>query len=165
MSYILHPPLLDEGGLPSAVRWYVNGLGDRGGLDIKLNIAPAFPRLAPDMELAIFRVIQECLSNVHRHSGSKSASVRLFCESGFIHLEVRDHGKGMSPDKLSEIKSQASGVGIRGMHERLRHFGGHLVITSDSRGTKISARIPAPVQSSLDPSLHVESQIAPTLPS
>jgi PAS domain S-box-containing protein len=140
-SYLLHPPLLDESGLSSALSWYVQGLKKRSGLDVDLSIPDKFERLPDDMELVIFRIVQESLTNVHRHSGSKSASIRVARETDKIIVEVRDHGRGMPPEKLAEIQSQGSGVGISGMRERLRHFSGELVVESNGAGTKIVATL------------------------
>jgi signal transduction histidine kinase len=138
MSYLLHPPLLDETGLPGTLHWYIGGLSDRSGLDISLDISDNFGRLANDMELVIFRVVQECLTNVHRHSESETAMIRLSREGERVVLEVQDEGKGMSPERLSEIQSQGSGVGIAGMRERIRPFNGEMNIHSNGRGTRIS---------------------------
>ena len=93
-SYLLHPPTLDESGLSSALRWYINGLAERSGLNIELNIPDSFGRLAPEVELAIFRMVQECLTNIHRHSGSKTAVIRIAREPDKIYAEVQDHGQG-----------------------------------------------------------------------
>jgi PAS domain S-box-containing protein len=122
-SYLLHPPLLDECGLASAVNWYVEGLSRRSGIAIELDIADNLGRLPSEVELAIFRFVQECLTNIHRHSGSKSASIRIFVEAETLHAEVSDRGKGIMPERLAEIRSGATGVGIKGMQERLRQFG------------------------------------------
>jgi PAS domain S-box-containing protein len=146
-SYLLHPPLLDECGLTSALRWYVQGLTERSGLDVDLSIPDDFERFAPDMEVALFRLVQECLTNIHRHSGCKTAIIRFSHEEGKIRVSVQDHGKGMSPEQLSEIQSHSAGVGIMGMRERLRPFGGELAIESDDSGTRISAVLPSRVQS------------------
>jgi two-component system, NarL family, sensor kinase len=123
-SYLLHLPLLDEAGLSSALSWYVQGLVERSGIAIDLNISNNFGRLPADMELAIFRVVQECLTNIHRHSESKTARIRIARENGSVYIEVRDEGKGISPERRAEIESRGSGVGISGIRERLRHFGG-----------------------------------------
>ena len=138
-SYLLHPPMLDETGLSSALRWYVDGLAERSGLSIELNIPDNFERLAPEMELTIFRLVQECLTNIHRHSGSKTAVIRIARESDKIHAEVQDRGTGMSPERLAEIQSQGVGVGIRGMRERVRLAQGELTVDSNALGTKIAA--------------------------
>ena len=140
-SYLLHPPLLDESGLSSALNWYVQGLKERSGLDVELRIPETFERLPADKELVIFRIVQESLTNVHRHSGSKSASIRVAREADRIIVEVQDQGRGMPPEKLAEIQSQGSGVGISGMRERLRHFGGELIVESNGTGTKIIATL------------------------
>jgi PAS domain S-box-containing protein len=110
-SYLLHPPLLDECGLSSALSWYVEGLAQRSGIAIKLDNADNFGRLPSDMELAIFRLVQECLTNIHRHSGSKTADIRMFVEAESLHVEVSDQGKGIPPERLAEIRSGGSGVG------------------------------------------------------
>jgi two-component system, NarL family, sensor kinase len=141
-SYLLHPPLLDEVGLSSALRWYTEGLGERSGLDIELSVADNLPRLDPETELAVFRLVQECLTNIHRHSGSKSAQIRLGCEADKICVEVQDQGQGMSQERFAEVRSKGAGVGIRGMHERARQLHGELVIESDAGGTKITATFP-----------------------
>ena len=143
-SYLLHPPLLDENGLSSALKWYVQGLVDRGVLDIHLEVSETFGRLPGDMELLVFRLVQECLTNIHRHSGSRAAFIRIGRDDNTVTAEIRDEGKGMSTEKLAGILSGKSGVGIRGMRERLRHFQGQMTIESDSTGTKIVASIPMP---------------------
>src|SRR5580692_8263103 len=140
-SYLLHPPLLDEAGLSSALDWYVQGLKERSGLDVNLRIPEKFDRLPADMELVIFRIVQESLTNVHRNSGSKSASIRVAREADKIIVEVQDQGRGMPPEKLVRIQSQGSGVGISGMRERLRHFSGELVVESNGTGTKVVATL------------------------
>jgi PAS domain S-box-containing protein len=142
-SYLLHPPMLDENGLSSALRWYTDGLAQRSGLSIDLNIPADLERLAPDVELAIFRLVQECLTNIHRHSGSKNAVIRIACEPDKTYVEVRDHGKGMSPERLAEVQSQGVGVGIRGMRERVRQSHGVLTVDSNALGTKVIAVFPS----------------------
>jgi PAS domain S-box-containing protein len=141
-SYLLHPPLLDEAGLSSALNWYVQGIIERSGMSIDLNISDDLGRLPADLELAIFRVVQECLTNIHRHAESKTASIRIARENGSVCIEVQDQGKGISPERLAEIQTRASGVGIRGMRERLRQFRGELKIESNGSGTGVVARIP-----------------------
>lgn len=143
-SYLLHPPLLDEAGLKSAVSWYVQGIVERSGMAIDLSISDDFGRLPADMELAIFRVVQECLTNIHRHAESKTAFIRIARENGSVFIEVRDEGKGISPERLAEIQSRGSGVGIAGIRERLRQFEGELNIVPTSSGTRVIARIPLP---------------------
>jgi signal transduction histidine kinase len=141
-SYLLHPPLLDETGISSALSWYVQGLAERSSLAIDLKIPDNLGRLPSEMELLLFRLVQECLTNIHRHSGSKTARIRIEREGNNIHLEVEDKGRGMSPERLAEIQSQGTGVGIRGMRERVRNFRGFLVIESNGSGTKVYATLP-----------------------
>jgi len=141
-SYLLHPPLLDESGLSSALGWYVQGLSERSGLEINLEIGEDVGRLPREIELVVFRLVQECLTNIHRHSASKIASIRIVRGADVIAVEVQDQGRGISPERLLEIQGGSSGVGIRGMRERLRQFGGNLNIESGNSGTRISVSIP-----------------------
>jgi signal transduction histidine kinase len=141
-SYLLHPPLLDESGLPFALNWYIEGLRERSEVAISLCMSEEIGRLPCDMELAIFRVVQECLTNIHRHSGSKTALIRLARDAEQIVVEVQDTGKGMPPEKLAELQLGGLGVGIRGMRERVSRLGGELRIESDNSGTRISLTIP-----------------------
>lgn len=136
-SYLLHPPLLEEAGLSSALHWYVQGLAERSGLKIDLKLPDNFARLPDDMELLIFRLVQESLTNIHRHSGSKTAVIRVARKGDFILVEVQDQGKGISKKRLVEIQSQGAGVGITGMRERIRQFKGELTIDSNPLGTTI----------------------------
>ncbi len=142
-SYLLHPPMLDERGLSSALRWYIGGLAERSGISIELKIPGDFGRLAPEIELCIFRIVQECLTNVHRHSRSKTAIIRMARERDKIYVEVQDHGKGVSQERLAEIQSRGAGVGIGGMRERVRQLHGELRIESNALGTTITAIFPA----------------------
>lgn len=149
-SYLLHPPLLDESGLYSAISLYLQGLRERSRLEVPFEMSEQFGRLPSELELVIFRLMQECLTNVHRHSESKTASIRIVRESNQISLEIKDQGKGMSPARLAEIQSGRSGVGISGMRERLRQFEGTMDIESDGAGTRIFATIPLPKTASPD---------------
>jgi PAS domain S-box-containing protein len=142
-SYLLHPPMLDESGLSYALHWYVQGLAERSELNIDLKIPENFTRLSPELELVIFRLVQECLTNIHRHSGSKTALIRIVREADTIQVEVQDHGHGMSPERFAEVQSQGTGVGIRGMRERVRQVHGELTIESNALGTRILATFPA----------------------
>jgi PAS domain S-box-containing protein len=135
MSHLLHPPLLDEAGLHSAVRWYVEGFAERSKIDVDLRLDAKVGRLPAELETAIFRIVQECLTNIHRHSGSNSASIAITRNSAEVTLEIRDLGKGM-PSPLR------AGVGIQGMGERVRQLGGHLEIESGKSGTRITAILP-----------------------
>ena len=134
--------LLDETGISSALSWYVQGLVERSSLAVDLKVPDNFGRLPSEMELLIFRLVQECLTNVHRHSGSKTAQIRVERRESNVHVEVQDQGRGMSPERLAEIQSQGTGVGIRGMRERVRHFRGDLIIESNGSGTKVYATLP-----------------------
>jgi PAS domain S-box-containing protein len=142
ISYLLHPPLLDENGLAGAIGWYMKGLEERSGLKINLDISEAFGRLPRDVEVAIFRIVQECLTNIHRHSGGKAAAIRLRRNTSSASLEIQDDGTGISKDTLNAIQTQRSGVGMTGMRERVRHLGGNLNIQSDSNGTLVSVIFP-----------------------
>jgi signal transduction histidine kinase len=143
ISHLLHPPLLDEAGLSSAVRWYLDGFAQRSNIKVDLDLPADFGRLSRELETAIFRVVQECLTNIHRHSGSSIAKVRLRQRDGEVLVEVGDRGKGVPPEKRDELASGGTpGVGIRGMRERLRQLGGSLEITSHGTGTIVLARFP-----------------------
>ncbi len=141
-SYLLHPPMLDEMGISSAQSWYVQGLEERSGLKIGLRMSDNFGRLPSEMELLIFRLVQESLTNIHRHSGSKIAQIEIVREGENVRVAVEDQGVGMSPPRLAEIQSHGTGVGITGMRERVGHFHGDLVIESNGSGTRIYASIP-----------------------
>ncbi len=144
-SYLLHPPLLDESGLSQAIQWYIQGLTERSGLQVDLSIAEDFGRLSADLELAVFRIVQESLTNIHRHSGSKTATIRLFRSAESVVLEIQDYGEGIPAEQLAAIKAQRSGVGITGMRERVRHFNGEMDIHSDGMGATISVILPVPM--------------------
>jgi signal transduction histidine kinase len=143
MSHLLHPPLLDEVGLPSALRWYVDGFSERSKIAVDVNIAGEIGRLGSDVEIAIFRVVQECLTNVHRHSGSRSASLLLAWQDKYVRLEIKDAGKGIPLQRQLALTSSGQlGVGFRGMRERVHQLGGNLDVQSDSTGTTIIATLP-----------------------
>ena len=146
LSYVLHPPLLDELGLSSAVKWYAEGFEHRTGVKVDVDVASSFPRLEPDVEVTLFRIIQESLNNVHRYSGSQKAWVRVKATSNNkIQVEIKDAGKGISPDRLKGTNGTVApiGVGIQGMKERLRQLSGKLEITSGvNRGTRVIATLP-----------------------
>ena len=155
MSYLLHPPLLDESGLPVALRWYAQGLAERSGLTIDVNIPDDLGRFPRQMELMMFRLVQECLTNIHRHSGSKTAEITVWREDEEVFLEVQDQGKGIPADRLASIQSQGGGVGIRGMRERIRRFMGRMDIGSNDSGTRITFRFPV---RNLTPGPHEEGR-------
>lgn len=144
VSYLLHPPLLDEAGLSSAIRWYVEGFAKRSTIDVQVEIPPDLGRLPQDMEMTIFRIVQESLTNIHRHSESKNANIRLIRSPEEFRLEIQDSGKGIpvSNNGGSSAEGGRVGVGIQGMRERIMQIGGHFEIRSNGSGTIVSARLP-----------------------
>jgi two-component system NarL family sensor kinase len=146
LSYLLHPPLLDEDGLASALAWYVKGFAERSGIKIDLKVSPNFGRLPQEVETTLFRVVQESLTNVHRHSKSPTASIRLSRRATGVKLEITDKGQGMATKALhsGNQKNGQLGVGIMGMNERARQLGGRLEIDSSRRGTTVRVVIPNP---------------------
>jgi signal transduction histidine kinase len=141
MSYLLHPPLLDEAGLPSALHWYADGFAQRSGIKVDLEMRPALGRLSSDMEIALFRVVQECLTNIHRHSGSATANIQLARTQNLVRVEISDTGTGI-PANRRHADKVIPGVGLMGIQERMRQFGGSLEITSTASGTTVVASIP-----------------------
>jgi signal transduction histidine kinase len=143
ISHLLHPPLLDEAGLGSALRWYVDGFSERSKISVDLSIPSDFGRLPNDMEIAIFRIVQECLTNIHRHSGSATATISIGAEDSRILVRVQDRGKGIPLERQLELNStDRTGVGFRGMRERVRQLGGSLEIQSEGNGTVIIVTLP-----------------------
>ena len=143
VSYLLHPPLLDEMGLHSALKWYVEGFAERSKITAKLELPADWKRLPQEQELCLFRIAQECLTNIHRHSGSSTARVKLWRGPRETKLEVRDEGRGVNPDMQAKIASGgADGVGLRGMRERLKQLGGTLEIHANGNGTTVTAKLP-----------------------
>lgn len=143
LSYLLHPPLLDEAGLASAARWYVDGFAERSKIQLVLEVDPQLGRLSPEVELVLFRVLQESLANIHRHSGSSRAEIRISRE-GIVTLTIQDNGKGIPQKLLDEFRTTntGTGVGLAGMRERVREIGGVLDITSDGNGTRVQVIVP-----------------------
>ena len=143
ISHLLHPPLLDEAGLSSALRWYIDGFAERSKIKVGLEFPDDFGRLPRELEITIFRTVQECLTNIHRHSGSPIAKIRITRSGSRVRAEVEDRGKGIPLEKRIGMESAGTpGVGIRGMRERIRQLGGSLEINSDGKGTVIVARLP-----------------------
>ena len=143
ISHLLHPPLLDEAGLASALRWYVEGFSERSRIKVDLEMSPGLARLPKEIEISIFRTVQECLTNIHKHSDSPTATIRVIQQGENLTLEIEDAGKGVPPEKRSLLTSSgASGVGVSGMRERLRQLGGSLEIQSDANGTRVIATLP-----------------------
>jgi signal transduction histidine kinase len=147
ISYLLYPPMLEEMGLTSAIPWYLEGFAKRCGIKTTFDAPARFDRLPRDLELAVFRVLQESLTNVHRHSESPMAHVRLRIRERMVVLEIEDEGKGISPEILQPPGQDcfvALGVGLRGMNERLQQLGGRLEVCSTTKGTTVSAVVPLP---------------------
>jgi signal transduction histidine kinase len=158
ISHLLHPPLLDEAGLSSASRWFVEGFGKRSGIDVNLDILDGDARLPEATELVLFRVLQESLTNVHRHSGATRADVSLQTAGNQVILRVRDYGRGMPVALAQSLREDGSGggVGLAGMTERLREIGGTLEINSSTIGTEVVARVPAqprPLRQNFSPTM------------
>jgi PAS domain S-box-containing protein len=142
LSHLLHPPLLEIAGLVSALRWYVDGFSERSNIKVDLELPSDFPRLPNDTELAIFRIVQECLTNIHRHSRSSTAAIRILQKGSRLLVQVQDNGRGIpQPKQLELMDSSRGGVGLGGIRERLRQLGGTLEITSNGGGTLVSATL------------------------
>jgi signal transduction histidine kinase len=145
ISQLLHPPLLEELGLVSAVRCYVDGFVARSGIRVEMNVPQEIGRLGEDVELVLFRVLQESLTNIHHHSGSKTAIVRLGADAQQVWLEVEDHGKGKG-DAVVSPGSFQPGIGLTGMRERVKDLAGVLEIQSGRNGTRVKAALPLTAQ-------------------
>lgn len=148
VSYLLYPPMLEELGLKSAIPWYLDGFAERSGIKLSFHVQAGFGRPSREAELALFRILQESLTNVHRHSDSHTAAVRLLVREGMCVLEVEDHGKGMPFENLDTLGQSgqqrvSSGVGLRGMDERVRHLSGKLEVLSKKGCTVVRAMVPA----------------------
>jgi len=143
LSHLLHPPLLDEAGFASAARWYVEGFGKRCGIAVTLEISE-LERFSSETETALFRILQEALTNVHRHSGSRSVEVHLSRNASSVVLSVQDHGKGIPQETLARFQKDGTnvGVGLAGMHERVKELGGRFAIESSPNGTHLRATVP-----------------------
>jgi signal transduction histidine kinase len=143
MSHLLHPPLLDEVGLQSALTWYSEGLSERSGIATSLEVEPNdFPRLAPDLETAVFRIVQEALTNVFRHSEARQVWITLTQRDDKIFIKVQDNGKGIDK-KVAELRPDSVGVGIGGISQRAKEFGGELRIANANPGTTVEVVIPS----------------------
>jgi signal transduction histidine kinase len=151
ISYLLHPPLLDDMGLPAALKWYVEGFSKRSGITTGLELSRNFGRLPADCEIAIFRIVQESLTNTHRHAESRRATVRVTWDPEQVEVQVEDGGKGISPDLRADFtEGAAMGVGLRGMRERVAQLGGKLDLQSSSSGTVVRAILPLAVNEDSD---------------
>ena len=144
LSYLLHPPLLDEAGLSSAIRWYVEGFAKRSGIEANVTLPSELQRLPESVELALFRILQESLTNVHRHSGSSRVHIELTREKQRLMLKIKDFGTGLPPETLDAFRSKGTncGVGLAGMRERVNDLGGHFEISSSKNGTVVFVSIP-----------------------
>ena len=144
LSHLLHPPLLDEAGFVSAARWYAEGLAERSGIEVNLDFPPELPRLDRDVETALFRTLQEALTNVHRHSGGSRVDVRLQLDAEQVRMEIQDNGRGIPQERVRRFTRDGvgSGVGLAGMRERVREVGGTLVLRSGPSGTSVIVTIP-----------------------
>jgi PAS domain S-box-containing protein len=151
LSYLLHPPLLDEAGLPSALAWYVEGFSQRSKIDVKLEVSPDLGRLPGDMEMTIFRIVQESLTNIHRHSGSHSARISLLRDAEEVCLQIQDNGRGMPSSKNGGPHRARTGVGIQGMHERVKQLGGRFMVSSNGEGTQVTAAFPLALDEAQEP--------------
>lgn len=162
LSYVLHPPLLDELGLVSALGWYVEGFNRRTGLDVSIVAPSDFGRLSTEKETALFRVVQEGLTNVLRHSESKRAEIELSSSESDVQIKVEDQGKGVTPEVLRKLNGpkEMLGVGIPGIRERLRQFGGTLRVHSNSRGTVLTAIVPRDSEASAGKPARIMQQTA-----
>jgi signal transduction histidine kinase len=144
MSHLLHPPMLDEVGLLSAIGWYVDGMNQRTGIQTSLQVEPHdFPRLAPDLETAIFRIVQEALTNVFRHAGANHVWILLSQRGVQTMVTVRDDGRGIGA-KIAQLQPESLGVGIRGIKQRAKEFGGELRVSNANPGTIVEVLIPSP---------------------
>lgn len=147
MSYLLHPPLLDEMGLIAALKWYIQGFGERSKIAVEFDAPQKIVRLSREVETAVFRVVQECLTNILRHSGSATAGVKIAYTDSQLCVEVSDKGKGIPAEKREKMEAGGTvGVGVRGMRERIQQLGGNLEIVSNGiqPGTRVIVRLPAP---------------------
>ena len=144
ISHLLHPPLLDEAGFGSAARWHVDGFSQRSGIKVNLNLPPKLGRMHRDVEVALFRAVQEGLTNVHRHSGCSAVDVSLSVNTKQLRLKIKDDGRGIPQKRLWSLIEGAAeaGVGLAGMRERVRELGGSLEIRSDRAGTTVVISIP-----------------------
>jgi signal transduction histidine kinase len=142
ISHLLHPPMLDEVGLRSSLQWYLDGLTKRSGIETSLGLQPEdFPRLAPELETTIFRIVQEALTNVFRHAEARKAYISLAIRESQIVITVRDDGRGI-PDAVADFEADKIGVGITGMRQRVKELGGELRLQNSNPGTLVEAVIP-----------------------
>jgi len=144
ISHLLHPPLLDEVGLMPAIKSFAGGFAERSNVNVAVELSPEIGRLAPNMEISIFRIVQECLTNVYRHSGSKTANIKIWpSQEKRLMVQVSDEGRGIPlEERISLSLGTNQGVGLSGMRERVRELGGTLEVQSDENGTTVTAALP-----------------------
>ena len=144
LSHLLHPPLLDEAGFSSAASWFVSGFSQRSSIPVSLDLPSDLPRLPESIEIALFRILQESLTNVHRHSRATAAEIKVEADAEQVSIEIRDHGRGMPAYVLQQIEGDGTklGVGLAGMRERIHELGGSFEVLSDNQGTTVRATVP-----------------------
>lgn len=158
ISHLLHPPLLDEVGLRAALKWYLEGFTKRSGIETDLDVQPSsFPRMAPELETAVFRIVQEALTNVFRHSGARKGWVTILKRDSQVVVTVRDDGKGIS-DHVAEFRPDSIGIGIGGMRQRVKEFGGELQLRNSNPGTIVEVVIPGKLPVVFDQPVPVTAQ-------
>ncbi|HEV2223362.1 MAG TPA: response regulator [Candidatus Acidoferrales bacterium] len=158
ISHLLHPPLLDEVGLRAALKWYLEGFTKRSGIETDLDVQPSsFPRMAPELETAVFRIVQEALTNVFRHSGARKGWVTILKQDSQVVVTVRDDGKGIS-DHVAEFRPDSIGIGIGGMRQRVKEFGGELQLRNSNPGTIVEVVIPGKLPVVFDQPVPVTAQ-------
>lgn len=156
VSYLMHPPMLDEAGLGPALRWYARGFSERSGISVSAEIPEGLPRQSQEIETTIFRIVQEALTNIHRYSGSQTAQIRVWCQTGDIHAEVRDNGRGFIEKHRSSREAEALGVGIAGMRERVAQLRGLFDLDSIvGEGTMVHVALPTHGRSAEGPAGNV----------
>ena len=159
ISHLLHPPLLDEVGLRAALKWYLEGFTKRSGIETDLDVQPSsFPRIAPELETAVFRIVQEALTNVFRHSSARKGWVTILKQESQIVVTVRDDGKGI-PDRVAAFRPDSIGVGIGGMRQRVKEFGGELQLRNSDPGTIVEVVIPIKLPAVYDQAVPVASNV------
>ena len=159
LSHLLHPPLLDEAGFASAASWFVTGFSQRSGIPVSLEVPPDLPRLPESVEIALFRILQESLTNVHRHSRAPSAEIKVEADAEQVSIEVRDHGRGIPGYILRHVDGEGAklGVGLAGMRERIHELGGVFEVLSDEHGTAVRASVPLALREEQQP-LHAGAE-------
>ncbi|HEV2313883.1 MAG TPA: response regulator [Candidatus Acidoferrales bacterium] len=159
ISHLLHPPLLDEVGLRAALKWYLEGFTKRSGIETDLDVQPSsFPRIAPELETAVFRIVQEALTNVFRHSGARKGWVTILKQDSQVVVTVRDDGKGIS-DHIVEFRPDSIGIGIGGMRQRVKEFGGELQLRNSNPGTVVEVVIPIKLPAVYDQAVPVAANV------